>query len=72
MLECLVGLMRTTKSEARRFQEVKGSILTSGRLVTHCLLQFGAFLAIPNPLGGQLVPGVNKTNSVLIIGVYTN
>ena len=56
MLECLDGLMRTTKNESRRFQEVKERVLTSGWLVTHCLLQFGAFLAIPNPLGGQLVP----------------
>ena len=39
----------------------------SGMLMTHCLVQFGAFLAVPNPLGGQLVPGVNKRNTVLII-----
>ena len=38
VLECLVGLVRTTKSEAGRLQEVKGMALTSGRLVTHCLV----------------------------------
>ena len=35
-------------------------------------MQFGAYLADPNPLGGQLVPGVKKRNMVPIMGVYTN
>ena len=36
----------------------KGGVLTQERLVTHCLGQSGAYLAVLNPLGGQLVPGV--------------
>ena len=41
-------------------QEVKGRVLKLGKLVTQCLVQFGAYLAVPNPLVGQLVPGVTK------------
>ena len=39
----------------------------SGRLMTHCLVQFGAFLAVPNPLGGQLVPELTKEIQVLLL-----
>ena len=39
---------------------MKGRVLTPGRLVTNCLVQHGAYLEVPNPLGCQLVPGVIK------------
>ena len=47
--EYLVALVRTTMSEAWRLQEVKGRLLTSGRLLKQWLLQFKAYLAAPNP-----------------------
>ena len=39
------------------------------RLGTHCLVQFGAYLAVPNPLGGQLVPGHNCSIGVLVFEI---
>ena len=51
---------------------MKGRVLSPGRLVTLCLVQFGAYIAILNPLGGQLVTGVNKRKLVHIMGVNTN
>ena len=35
-------------NEAKKLQEVMGRVLTPGRLVTHCLVQFGAYLAVNN------------------------
>ena len=37
---------------------VKGKVLTPCRSLYYCHWQFKAFLAVPNPLGGQLVQGV--------------
>ena len=53
--KCLDWQVRTTRSEAWRLQEVKGKLQTPGRLVTYCLMQLRDYLAIPNPLRGQLV-----------------
>ena len=40
-----------TGIEARGIEEVKWKVLTQGRLVRHCLMQFGAYLAVSDPLG---------------------
>ena len=73
--KCLIGLVRTTNSEVWRLQDVKGRVLTPWRSLKHCLLQFKASLAVPNPLRGQLVPGVTwirQRKLELIKGLKTN
>ena len=43
--------------------------------IVHCLWQFIAYLAVPNPLGGQLVPGdaqIRQRKLDLVKEVKTN
>ena len=71
--EYLVALVRTTMSKAWRLQEVKGRILTSGRLWKHCL--FAVFklnlqFLIPWEVNlSQELPRWNKESLILSRGL---
>ena len=70
--KCLVQHVRTTRMDAWMLHEVKGRVSIQGSLMRHCPVQLRDYLAVFNPLQGQLIPGEYKEIWFSSSGFQTN